>query len=92
MTNGSSAGSKYNPVYIISIAITFALVFWGLISPDSFGSFAKMLNGGLTKYFGWGYMLTMNIFVIFCLFAAFSRFGSVRLGPSDSRPEYSNMS
>lgn len=84
--------SKSNSVYIISIAITLALVLWGLVSPATFGSFAQTLNGALTKYFGWGYMLTMNIFVIFCLVVAFSRFGKVRLGPDDSRPEYSNMS
>ncbi len=83
---------KSNTVYIVSIVITLALVLWGLISPSTFGSFAQMLNGGLTKYYGWGYMLTMNIFVIFCLVVAFSRFGKKRLGPDDSRPEYSNMS
>ena len=83
---------KSNTVYIVSIVITLALVLWGLISPSTFGSFAQTLNGGLTKYYGWGYMLTMNIFVIFCLVVAFSRFGKKRLGPDDSRPEYSNMS
>ncbi len=71
-------------VYIISIAITIAIVLWGLVSPQSFGVFAGMLNGGLTKYYGWGYMLTMNIFVVFCIGIAFSRFGSARLGPEDS--------
>ena len=93
MTDKTGAQApKTNSVYIISIAITLALVLWGLLSPGTFGAFAKLLNGGLTKYFGWGYMLTMNIFVIFCLVVAFSRFGSVRLGPDDSRPEYSNVS
>ncbi|MDO5115867.1 MAG: BCCT family transporter [Synergistaceae bacterium] len=87
-----NSSSKSNTVYIISIAITVALVLWGLISPQSFGSFAKALNGGLTKYYGWGYMLTMNIFVVFCIVVALSRFGKVRLGPEDSRPEYGNVS
>ncbi|MCD7877790.1 MAG: BCCT family transporter [Cloacibacillus porcorum] len=90
--NNNAAVPKRNMVYIISIAITFALVFWGLVSPQSFGAFAKILNGGLTSYYGWGYMLTMNLFVIFCIAVALSRFGNVRLGPDDSRPEYSNMS
>lgn len=83
---------KTNPVYTISIAITFAIVAWGLVSPGSFGKFATLLNGGLTKYYGWGYMLSMNIFVAFSIFVGLSRFGKVRLGPQDSRPEYSNMS
>lgn len=48
----NTAVPKRNMVYIISIAITFALVFWGLVSPQSFGAFAKILNGGLTSYYG----------------------------------------
>ncbi len=91
MTEKNSS-SKSNTVYIVSIAITLAVVLWGLVSPQSFGDFAKALNGGLTKYYGWGYMLTMNIFVIFCIAIACSSFGSVRLGLEESRPEYSNIS
>ena len=84
--------SGFNTVYIISIAITFAIVAWGLVSPEGFGSFASALFNGLTKYFGWGYLLTMNLFVIFCLVMAFSRFGKVRLGLPEDRPEHSNIS
>ena len=91
MTEKNSS-SKSNTVYIVSIAITLAVVLWGLVSPQSFGDFARALNGGLTKYYGWGYMLTMNIFVIFCIAIACSSFGSVRLGLEESRPEYSNIS
>ena len=83
---------KANSVYLTSIAITIMIVLWGLISPDTFGSFAKTVNAVLTKYFGWGYMLTMNIFVAFVIFVGLSRFGKVRLGAPDSRPEYSNLS
>ena len=88
----NSSETKSNSVYIVSLVITIAVVAWGLVSPDSFGAFAKALNGGLTKYYGWGYLLTMNIFVAFCLFIGCSRFGKMRLGPEDSRPEYSNLS
>ena len=52
--------SKSNSVYIISIAITFAIVAWGYLAPENFGNFANALFGVLTKYFGWGYLLTMN--------------------------------
>ncbi len=85
-------GKKSNSVYIISLAITLAVIAWGLVTPQSFGSFANSLFNGLTSYFGWGYMLSMNIFVAFCIFIAASRFGKVRLGPKDSRPEYNNVS
>ena len=83
---------KSNSVYIISILITFAIVAWGLFLPENFGNFANSLFGGLTKYFGWGYLLTMNSFVIFCIVMAFSRFRHVRLGNPEDRPEHSNIS
>ena len=97
LVTGSVSGvekstSKVNSVYIISIAITFAIVAWGYLAPENFGSFANSLFGGLTKYFGWGYLLTMNAFVIFCIMMACSRFRNVRLGNPEDRPEHSNIS
>ncbi len=92
MPNNTGTPSKNNPVYIISMALTAAVVVWGLVSPAGFGAFASALNGWLTKYYGWGYLLTMSFFVMFCIFIGCSRFGKMRLGPDDSRPEYSNLS
>ena len=96
LVTGSASGldkvSKFNSVYLISIAITFAIVAWGLVSPESFGSFANALFNALTKYFGWGYLLTMNSFVLFCIILACSRFKNVRLGRPEDRPEHSNIS
>lgn len=86
------SGGPVNFVYLISIAITLAVVAWGYLAPENFGGFANALFGGLTKYFGWGYLLTMNIFVVFCIAMAFSRFRGVRLGNPEDRPEYSNAS
>lgn len=83
--------TKSNAVYYVSIIITFAVVTWGFLAPQQFGAFASTLFGGLTTYFGAGYMFFMNVFVIFCLFIAISRFGRVRLGKPDDRPEYSNV-
>ena len=74
------------------MGITLAVVLWGLVAPDNFGAFAGSMFNVLTDKFGWGYLLSMNIFVIFCLFIASSRFGKVKLGPNDSKPEFSNIS
>ena len=93
-SGGQDRGSagKFNSVYLISIAITLAVVAWGYQAPEAFGRFADALFGGLTKYFGWGYLLTMNLFVLFCIAMAFGRFRHVRLGRPEDRPEHSNIS
>ena len=94
MTDNSNrhSGQKDNSVYLISIAVTLAVVAWGYWAPENFGAFANALFTGLTKYFGWGYLLTMNLFVLFCIAMAFGRFRHVRLGRPEDRPEHSNIS
>lgn len=46
----------------------------------------------LTNNFGWAYLISMLIFVIFAIVLAFSKYGNIKLGPDDSKPEYSNAS
>lgn len=84
--------SKNNSVYIISMIFTLIIVAWGLFSPSTFDSAAKGLFNFLIQDFGWGYMLAMSIFVVFPICLACSRFGKLKLGPDDSKPEFSTIS
>lgn len=81
-----------NSVYYISMAIISAIVVWGLLSPTSFGDTANAIFAFLTTYMGWWYMLAMNIFVIFPICLAVSRFGKMKLGDPDSKPEFTTGS
>lgn len=81
-----------NTVYYVSVGLTLAVVAWGLLAPQHFGRFASGLFNSLTDGFGWGYLLCMNAFVAFCIYVGMSKWGSVRLGPADSRPEFSTLS
>lgn len=73
------------------MAIMVALVLVGLFAPESFASATNAIFGFLSKYFGWWYMLAMNCFVIFPIVLACSRFGNLKLGEADSKPEFSNI-
>ena len=57
----------------------------------------KWFNGGkgfgfITNDLGWFYLATVLGVLLFSLYLAFSRFGKIRLGNDDDRPEYSNFS
>ncbi|MDR2891694.1 MAG: BCCT family transporter [Deltaproteobacteria bacterium] len=80
-----------NYVYIISMVIMVALVMIGLFASDAFAAATGNIFNFLSKYFGWWYMLAMNCFVIFPIVLACSRFGKLKLGEADSRPEFSNV-
>lgn len=81
-----------NKVFIGSAVITLAIALWGIIGNDSFTKVANTLMKGLKSNFSWLYLITMLFFVIFSLVLAFSKYGKVRLGDDDDRPEYSLVS
>jgi len=83
---------KDNSVYIISMLVIAAIVIWGLLSPEGFGSVANSLFNFLIQNFGWGYMLTMTFFVVFPVGLAISKYGKLKLGPADSKPEFNTLS
>jgi glycine betaine transporter len=79
-------------VYYISLAITFSIVLWAILAKDSFSNTANALLGFLSNNFGWAYLLSMLVFVIFALVLAFSKYGNIKLGPDNSKPDYNTAS
>ena len=58
---------------------------------DYLGVVANAAFKVLTTDFGWLYLISMIIFFGFIVYFAFGKYGKIRLGSDDSRPEYSNM-
>jgi glycine betaine transporter len=83
---------KNNTVFYVSLIISIAIVLWGIVAKESFSNFANSLLNFLTTNFGWAYLISMFLFVIFALILAFSKYGNIKLGPDDSKPEYSTAS
>ena len=71
-----------NPVFIISAAIVAFLVFIGAIFPNSFGAVAEQLFLFATTNFGWFYLISVFIVILFLIGLAISKFGKIRLGTS----------
>ncbi len=84
--------AKDNTVYFISLAISIAIVLWGILAQENFAAFANSLLSFLTNNFGWAYLISMFLFVLFALVLAFSKYGNIKLGADDSVPEYSTTS
>lgn len=79
-------------VLYVSVAIILVFVLWGIISPAALSSTFDSLLGFTTTQFGWFYLLAAVGFLIFSLYLAFSKYGSIKLGKDDDEPEYSNVS
>ena len=46
----------------------------------------------MTQNLGWIYQLTSIVFIVFCLWAAFGKYGNVKFGGADAEPEMSFFS
>ncbi len=80
------------PVFFGSAALIIAFVIFGASAPDYAGGLFSDVQTWISETFGWFYVLSVAIFVIFALFLALSPYGRVKLGPDDAEPDYSNAS
>ncbi len=78
-------------VLIISAVITGLFVLYGILAPDNLSAVASWLFGFLTAKFGWLYLLSVSFFVLFAIGLAASRYGKIKLGKDDDKPEFSNF-
>lgn len=77
-----------NKVFYSSLVITIPICLWAVIDGESLGKVTSSAFGFFTSKFSWLYLLSMMIFVVFAIWLAFSKFGNIKLGPDDSKPEY----
>ncbi|GAJ40840.1 glycine betaine uptake BCCT transporter [Saccharococcus caldoxylosilyticus] len=86
---------KVSTVFYISIIIVILFIIWGVIPasklPDyNLGAVSTAVHSFLIDRFGWFYLLAATTFLVFCLFLIFSKYGNIRLGEDDEKPEYSS--
>ncbi|ALI99939.1 BCCT family transporter [Rufibacter tibetensis] len=84
-----SLGLEVNgPVFWSSIVFLVVSVGLVLIFQESAEAIFSKVQGAITANMGWLFIISVNLFVAFCLYVAFSRFGSIRLGGKDAKPEF----
>lgn len=82
-----------NKTFIISVIISIVIVAWGLIESKSFEAAGNYLFKTFVSNFGWFYTLAMTTFVGFVIWLGYlSKYGDIKLGPDNSKPEYSYIS
>lgn len=79
-------------VFIISIIIIGLVVVSAFLFNEAFVNCANLLFSVITKDFSWLYLLIMFSFVVFSVYVAFSKYGKIKFGEDDDKPEYSTFS
>ncbi len=89
-TTHQSWGLPVNgPVFWSSIAFLVTSISLVLVFRENAEEIFSKVQVTVTANMGWLFILSVNVFVAFCLYLAFSRFGGIRLGGHDAKPEFS---
>jgi len=80
---------KKNLVFAVSLLIVLLVVLVGFFAPDLLEQWSKTLHTAIIRNFGWSYLLSSFLFLIFSLFMAFSRYGEIKLGGDHEKPRFS---
>ncbi|MGO1908730.1 MAG: choline BCCT transporter BetT [Brevibacterium linens] len=79
------------PVFIAAALGTLAITIWALISPSNAEAVLGAVVGWTSDWFGWFYVLLVAVVLVFVIYLAASRYGSIKLGPEHSKPEFGLM-
>jgi glycine betaine transporter len=79
---------QFGTVFYVTVGISAAFVLAGILFTEPFGSALAAVVDQIINSLGWLYLLITTVFLVFVLYLAFSRFGRIRLGGRDAKPEF----
>ncbi|MBT9383814.1 BCCT family transporter [Pseudooceanicola sp. CBS1P-1] len=86
-------GLRTDPtIFFVSAGLTILFVLALVVAPGPIGAAFKAGRAWIVTNLGWFFILGVNVWLGFLIWAAMSRHGHIRLGPKGSRPEYTNLS
>lgn len=77
------------PTFLLPAILILIAVIVGIAAPKAFEKGANVALSFLTVDFGWLYAISTFVLLIFCLWAGFSKYGNIKLGGKDAKPEMS---
>ncbi|WP_353242404.1 choline transporter [Providencia sp.] len=79
-------------VFFTSAGLILAFSFFTILMTETANQWIIATLGWVSKTFGWYYLLAATLYIVFVIFVATSRFGNIKLGPEQSKPEFSMLS
>lgn len=81
-----------NTVFLFTVAIAICVILFGAFYSNELGELSGTFLNWVSTNFGWFYILSVVIFIGFLCFIAISRYGKIKLGADEDKPEFSNFS
>jgi BCCT family betaine/carnitine transporter len=82
----------HNPVFFVSAIIVVVFIVLTLLNPVAAKKVFDTSKAWTIENFDWFFMISGNIFVLYCLVLIVLPVGKIRLGGDDAKPEFTRMS
>lgn len=79
-------------IFIPSMIFIFSISILSVLYPDMANQILSIIKNFIFINLNWVYIWSVTFFVIFLVYLLFSKYGDIRLGNNDSRPEHSFFS
>jgi choline/glycine/proline betaine transport protein len=80
------------PVFFTSSIFIIVSITLTLIFREQAETYFNEIQDFISNTVGWFFVLCVNIFLIFVVYLAFSKYGDIRIGGKDARPEFKTLS
>ncbi|MFC0465351.1 BCCT family transporter [Kineococcus gynurae] len=77
------------PVFWAAVALLAVFVLWASLGPENLSTVMTAASGWVTSSVGWSYLIVPLGCFVFLLYLALTRYGAIRLGQPEDRPEFS---
>ncbi len=78
-----------NPVVFgVSVLVILVFLVAGVVATETLERVFEALQRGIAQTLGWYYVLIVGAFLVFVVWLGASRFGRIRLGDQQGKPEY----
>lgn len=83
---------KQNSVFIATILVAVLVIICGVKYSTNISTISEVIMQWVSCNFGWLYIWAIIVFCVFCVWVAASKYGKLKLGEENAKPEFSNFS
>ena len=80
------------PVFLTAGGLIVLFIVLSLVFPDQAGEVFADTRVAVSDYFDWLFIIAVNVFILFMVYLAISKYGMIRLGGVDGEKEFSDVS
>ena len=83
----------FNPVVtVVSAVLIWSFVIWCIVKPKETLQDMTTLRNWISSSWTWFYISTKNVWIVFIIYLAFSKYSHLKLGRDDEKPEFNDIS